>query len=292
MAETRGARLISVVVPTRDRPGQLERCLVALDGQTARDYLEIIVVDDGSANRAAIEEVVSGRPHVRLVRRAGAGPAAARNSGVQAARGAYICFTDDDCEPRPNWAERLAGSLVDGEAAVAGVTVNGSPENPFTEASEVISAALSSPPQNGGEGLAFAPSNNLGCRADVLAAIPFDEAYPVAAGEDRDWCARLRAAGHVLVREPEAVVVHRQQLGFGDFWKQQVRYGRGAFRFRSGIGAGWLQRPTFYTRLVQRGFSRGVRTGLLVGVAQVATASGFVAEWKASRARSATGRAP
>jgi glycosyltransferase involved in cell wall biosynthesis len=292
MAETGGARLISVVVPTRDRPEQLERCLAALEGQTAFDSLEIVVVDDGSANRAAVEEVVKGRPHVRLVGQAGVGPAAARNSGVHAARGAYICFTDDDCEPRPDWVERLAGTLHVGEAAVAGVTVNGSPQNPFTEASELIAAALSSPPESGDQGLAFAPSNNLGCRADLLAAIPFDEAYPVAAGEDRDWCARLRAAGHVLVREPEAVVVHRQQLGFSDFWRQQVRYGRGAFRFRSGIGSRSLERPTFYTRLVQRGFRRGVRTGLLVGVAQVATASGFIAEWRASRARSAARRAP
>jgi len=289
MAETGGVRLISVVVPTRDRPEQLGRCLAALERQTASDFVEVIVVDDGSANRAAVEEVVRDRSQVRLVRQAGAGPAAARNAGVRAACGTYICFTDDDCEPRPEWVERLAGSLSGGAAAAAGVTLSGSPQNPLAEASELIAAALSSPTQNG-EGLAFAPSNNLGCRAELLASIPFDETFPVAAGEDRDWCARLRAAGHVLVRESAAVVVHRQQLHFDDFWNQQVRYGRGAVRFRSAIGDRSLEPPMFYARLVRQGFRRGVRTGLLVGLAQVGTAIGFIAEWKTSRTALAGGR--
>ena len=283
-----GEPLISVVVPTRDRPEQLERCLAALERQTAADSIEVIVVDDGSANRAAVEDAVKDRPRVRLVRLDGAGPAAARNSGVRAARGRYICLTDDDCEPRADWVERLAGSLGRGAAAAAGVTLSGSPGNPLGEASELIAAALS-PARNGGEGLAFAPSNNLACRAELLAAIPFDETFPMAAGEDRDWCARLRAGGHVLVRESAAVVVHRQQLGFEDFWNQQVRYGRGAFRFRRGMGARSLEPPMFYARLVRQGFRGGARTGLLVVLAQVGAAVGFIEEWKRSRAMSAGG---
>ena len=285
-ARSAGEPFVSVVVPTRDRPDQLDRCLEALEGQTASDSIEVIVVDDGSTNRVAVEEVVRDRPRVRLVRQAGAGPAAARNTGVRAARGTYICFTDDDCEPRTEWAERLAGSLSGGAAAAAGVTLSGFPGNPLAEASELIAAALS-PARNGSEGLAFAPSNNLGCRAELLAAIPFDETFPVAAGEDRDWCARLRAAGQVLVREHAAVVIHRQQLDLKDFWNQQVRYGRGAFRFRRSSSVRSLESPLFYARLVRRGFRGGVRTGLLVVLAQLGTAVGFIAEWKRSRATSA-----
>jgi GT2 family glycosyltransferase len=290
MAETVGAPPISVVVPTRDRPDQLERCLAALERQTASDSIEVIVVDDGSTNRVAVEEVVKHRPQVRLVRQGSRGPAAARNSGVHAARGTYVCFTDDDCEPKAQWVERLAGSLSAGAAAAAGVTLSDSPGNPLAEASEVITAALSSV-QNGDERLSFAPSNNLACRAEVLAAIPFDETFPAAAGEDRDWCARLRAAGYVLVREPEAVIIHRQQLHLDNFWNQHVRYGRGAFRFRRTIGARSLEPATFYVGLLERGFRRGVRTGLLVALAQLGTAVGFIAEWRRSRAAPAAGRA-
>jgi glycosyltransferase involved in cell wall biosynthesis len=290
MPTTVGAPVISIIVPSRDRPERLARCLAALEGQRASDPVEIVVVDDGSAHPAALEGIAE-RPAVRLLRQVQAGPAAARNSGARAARGTYLCFTDDDCEPHPDWVERLTAPLRAGAVAVAGLTVNGSPDNAFSEASQLIAAALATPARNG-RGLSFAPSNNLGCRADVLVLIPFDEGFPDAAGEDRDWCARLIAAGHSLVSEPEAVVVHRQQLRFGDFWRQQVRYGRGAFRFRRRSGGGrGFESPGFYARLVGRGFRRGLRPGILVCIAQIATAVGFVAEWKASRAARASARA-
>jgi glycosyltransferase involved in cell wall biosynthesis len=84
------------------------------------------VVDDASASAAAVEEA-EDRPQVRLMQ-SGAGPAAARNSGASAALGTYICFTDDDCEPQPDWGERITASLRKRAAAVAGLTVNGLPE--------------------------------------------------------------------------------------------------------------------------------------------------------------------
>jgi glycosyltransferase involved in cell wall biosynthesis len=286
MSETRDASVISVIVPTRDRPGQLARCLEALRNQTVVDSLEIVVVDDGSADPAALESAAD-HPKVRLVRQSRSGPSAARNRGVRAAHGAYVCFTDDDCEPQPDWAERLADRLQADASAVVGRTVNGSPGDPFAEASALIAAApavLGRDPAR----LSFGPSNNLGCRAEVLVALPFDEGFPGAAGEDRDWCARLITAGHVLASEPGAVVIHHQHLRFGNFWRKQIEYGRGAYLFRRRRGGAPLESPAFYGRLVSRGFQQGVRTGLLVTLAQLATAIGFIAEWRASRGAGVT----
>ncbi|MGH3142693.1 MAG: glycosyltransferase, partial [Gaiellales bacterium] len=103
--------LISVIVPTRDRPAALARCLGALASQTAADALEVIVVDDGSRAADEVREVVALHRRARLIQRAGGGPAAARNAGGQHARGAVLCFTDDDCAPQQEWAERLAEAL-------------------------------------------------------------------------------------------------------------------------------------------------------------------------------------
>ncbi len=129
MSTILGVPVISVTVPPCDRPDEFARCLAALgENQTAPDSLEI-VVDDGSASAAAVEEA-EDRPQVRLMRQPGAGPAAARNIGASAARGTYICFTDNDCEPQPDWVERLIASLRKRAAAVAGLTVNGSPKTP------------------------------------------------------------------------------------------------------------------------------------------------------------------
>jgi glycosyltransferase involved in cell wall biosynthesis len=294
LSEAAAGPLTSIVVPTRDRPEQLARCLSALERQTAAGSTEIIVVDDGSEDLAAVEAIVANHAGTRLLRQAPAGPAAARNRGVRSARGSYVCFTDDDCEPQPEWVERLIPALADRAAAAAGRTLNASPGNAFAEASELVGAALSTPAPNGGEGIVFARSNNLACRKDLLAQISFDEEFPVAAGEDREWCARLLAAGHVVVSEPRAVVLHRQQFLWRGFWNQQVRYGRGAYRFRAAIGRRRAREPAaFYAGLVRDGFRAGPRVGVLVIVAQVATALGFVAEWRASRTTPpAAGRAP
>jgi len=270
---------VSVVVPTRDRPERLAVCLAALQRQTAPD-LEIVVVDDASRDAAAVAQVVASAPRARLVRGAGRGPAAARNAGFRAARAATICFTDDDCEPVAGWAAALAGRIAAGAQAAAGPTRNARPRNVFAAAAQAIASHLAEATIEPATGrMRFAPTSNLACRADVLRKVSFDERYPLAAGEDRDWCARLVGTGAALVFEPAALVGHHQELSARGFWYQQVRYGRGAYRFRSDHGTlTRLERPRFYAGLVRRGFGDGPRAGALVCLAQVATAVGMAQE--------------
>lgn len=276
---------VSVVVPTRDRPGQLAHCLAALEDQTAPSY-EVVVVDDASDDADAVAAVVDGAPHARLVRGEGRGPAAARNRGAEAARAPVLCFTDDDCRPSPGWIEALAGR-VDESTAVAGPTRNGQPDDPFAAASQAITnhlALASLDPASGR--LAFAPTSNLASSAALHRTLRFDESFPTAAGEDRDWCARLASAGGALVYEPAADVDHHQNLGWRGFWRQQVRYGRGAYLHRRGAEPGdRLQAPGFYAGLVRAGFAAGIATGILVLVAQVATAAGLASQAFAARRR-------
>jgi GT2 family glycosyltransferase len=151
--------------------------------------------------------------------------------------------------------------------------VNGS--GVLGEASELIARAPARARTALKSGIAFAPSNNLACARSVVEAIPFDESYPTAAGEDRDWCARVTARGYTLRSEPDAVLVHHANLTLTGFVRQQLRYGEGAWRFRRGEPQRGLESPTFYASLIRRGFRKGFRVGLLVSLAQVATAAGF-----------------
>lgn len=268
---------LCVVVPTRDRPAHLARCLAALERQTATG-LEIVVVDDASTEASAVAAVVTAVAGARLIRAARRGPAAARNMGARAARAPVVCFTDDDCAPTPGWAQALSRCIAAGSAAAAGPTRNAAPHRPAAAATQAITNHLTEAgldPRTGR--LAFAPTCNLACRADVLHALPFDERYPLAAGEDRDWCARLLAAGHALVRTPAAVVDHHQDLTPAAFWRQQVRYGRGALRFHRTGGPGPAP-VRFYAGLLRRGFAAGPATGALVCAAQAATAMGMALE--------------
>jgi len=101
---------VSVVVATRDRPDRLAALLETLRGQTLPGTeFEVIVVDDGSVEetRSLLDaERRRGDLALRIVRHdAPRGPGGARNAGWQAAGGALIAFTDDDCRPAPGWLE-------------------------------------------------------------------------------------------------------------------------------------------------------------------------------------------
>jgi len=272
---------VSIVVPTRNRPAALRRCLDALALQRGVDQLEIVVVDDASAQTAEVTDAVRSQRFARLVRAGGAGPAAARNAGVAAATGDVICFTDDDCVPEPEWASALAGAIEGGADVAGGVTTNGCVDDPFVEASELIVRLLQTSTHRrlGASGRVFIPSNNLACRRSVVLAHPFDETYTRAGGEDRAWCAAVAAAAWTLVLEPKAVLSHHPVLGFSGFWRQHVRYGRGAFRFARTQRLGeWQEPPSFYFELLRRSSATGARCVALVLLSQVATTVGYVAE--------------
>jgi glycosyltransferase involved in cell wall biosynthesis len=257
--------VISVVVPTRDRPEALARCLAALARQ--RGELEVIVVDDGGALPAVA-------PGARIVRAAGGGPAAARNLGARTARGDVVCFTDDDCVPAPEWAQRLAAACADG-AAAAGTTLADPAAGAAQAAAQLLtnSLMLSTREQTpAGVTLRFAPTCNLACAAATLRAVPFDESSALAAGEDRDWCARLVARGVPLRHVPDAAVVHRPQLGPPGLVRQGVRYGRGAVGFQQAGGA--LAGAPFYRRLARASAQAGPRTAACVVLAQASVAAG------------------
>ena len=272
---------VSIVVPTHNRPSTLRRCLAALAAQRGVGIVEIVVVDDGSTAAAEVADAVASQPLAKLLRCTAAGPAAARNAGARAATGAFVCFTDDDCEPEPEWAARLVRALTAGTDAVGGATVNGRPGDPFVETSELIVRALQVSTHERLSGKVFIPSNNLACRREMVLEHPFDEGYRTAAGEDRAWCARIAAAGLRLALEPAAVVAHRPQLGFAGFWRQHLRYGRAAYHFaRTTPGRDWHEPREFYIDLVRAGARAGFACLLLVLVAQAATITGFL--WEAA----------
>lgn len=247
---------ISVVVPTRDRPEALRKCLAALERQTVP--VEIVVIEDTE----------------------GRGPAWARNQGVRRAQGEVICFTDDDCEPEAGWAEALAAPIFSGEAeATSGPVSIGDGARAADKAWAAIvhhlQARAASP---GTASPGFVVTANLAVRRSLLERMPFDESFTAAAGEDRDWGERMVRRGSVPRFVSEATVVHRSGMRVWPFLRQQYRYGSGAARYRGRDPGRHPGSPGFYLGLLGAGFRVGLRPGLLVCVAQAATIAGVARE--------------
>jgi GT2 family glycosyltransferase len=248
--------LISVVVPTRLRPEALARCVAALEGQSVA--VEVVLVEDSE----------------------GRGPAWARNEGVRRARGEVVCFTDDDCEPAAGWAEALSAPILAGEveAATGPVALEGGATAADRAWEEIVNYLQVKATAPGTASPGFAVTANLAAKRSLLGRLPFDESFPAAAGEDRDWGERAARAGSAPLFVPAAEVVHRSGMGVGDFLRQQYRYGRGAARYRAADANRRRGSVAFYTGLLQAGFRTGLAPGLLVIAAQAATAAGVLAE--------------
>lgn len=108
MSESRALPFFSVIVPVLDGGAAFARCLAAIQASSFVDH-ELIVVDDGS--RDGSTELARQHGATVLSTTGRAGPAAARNLGARAARGAYLFFVDADCEVAPTAFERAARLL-------------------------------------------------------------------------------------------------------------------------------------------------------------------------------------
>ena len=224
----------SIVIPTYNRPERLANCLKAiaeLDYQG--DRFEVIVVDDGS--KTPLDSVVTpvqDKIQVKLLRQANAGPAAARNRGASEARGEFIAFTDDDCQPLPDWLNQFASSLATApQAMIGGKTINALADNPFSTASQELIDYLYEyyNPAKGKK--AFFASNNIALPKSGFDSLGgFDVSFPLAAAEDRDFCDRWEAK-YPMVYAPDAQINHYHNLTIKSFWRQHFGYGRGAFCF-------------------------------------------------------------
>jgi len=256
---------------------------------------ELIVVDDGGAE-GALDKIAgpfSVSLPLTLMRQDPLGPGAARNAAAARARGRYLVFTADDCQPGADWLAAIERRLVTNPGAmVGGRVVNGLPEDPFATSTALLIDYLDRCRDSQAMDAPFFTPNNLAVPADQFHGINGFDASMGAAGEDRDFCDRWIAEGLPMVTAPEVIVRHTHPHDLLSFWRQHVAYGRGSRRFyRRRAARGVTRAPArvtpeplrFYVNLVRYPFatSSGVRAWLQAGlmvVAQTANLVGFVLE--------------
>lgn len=293
---------LSVVIPSFQRPAQLHECLEALARQLLpTNEFEVIVVDDGSATppRDLITKFAERLP-VRLIEQRNAGPAAARNAGARAARAMHVVFTDDDCRPDPQWLNALSKCIATHpDAAIGGRIVNALPDRICSTASQLLIDFLYRHHNGDESDSRFLITANVAVpRQAFLGLRGFDESFPLAAGEDRDFCERWLEVPLPMVYCHDAVVYHAHDLGVTTFCRQHFNYGRGAHhlhraRARRGQRGFRVESLRFYRDLIlapyqapstRRAWSLSMLLSGLLVVSQASYTVGYALErWNALR---------
>jgi GT2 family glycosyltransferase len=214
---------VSVIVACYNGDRTLKACLDSLQRLNYPDC-EIILVDDGSTDTT--RQIAFLMPKVRYFRHEkNLGLSVARNTGIAAATGEIVAFTDSDCRADEDWLYYLVGDLLSGEFAGAG-----GPNLLPPEDSQVAAAVMVSP---GGPAHVMLtdrqaehiPGCNMAFYKSALAELGgFDPLFRIA-GDDVDLCWRLQQAGHKIGFSPSGFVWHYRRSTIGDYLRQQHGYG-------------------------------------------------------------------
>ena len=187
----------SVVIPVYNRAALLGQALRSVLAQTEQDF-EIVVVDDGSLDNPSRTVEALADPRIVFVRHENRGGGAARNTGIDKARGRFIAFLDSDDRFLPHHLAAMRKLLEDapGTAGYARILVDRGEGRIFLKPPRAIRA---------GEDMAtyllcdrgFIPTSTIVVERKMAEAIRFHE--NLAAAEDTDFAIRLTLAGQRFV---------------------------------------------------------------------------------------------
>ena len=213
--------LVSVVVPTRDRPALLRRAVAAVLGQDYPGEIECIVVFDQSPPELPDGLTVGPGRSLRAVgNQRTPGLAGARNTGITAARGQLIAHCDDDDEWLPDKLSAQISDLAsEPDAAVATcgiVTVSGQRERTRVLPQRFVTHAMLLRSR-----IMEVHSSTLVVRREVFDRVGLvAEDIPGGYGEDYDWLLRASADAPLLVTRRPLV---RVSLHPGSYFAGQGR---------------------------------------------------------------------
>lgn len=235
---------ISVLICTRNRPEQLERCLQSLQSLSPFPH-EIIVIDNAPSSDAT-QQLVAKIPEVKYVLEPRPGLSIARNTGIRHSTGNIIAFTDDDVIVHSDWITRIAQSFQgDRVIAMTGLILPAELEN---EAQLIFQKGHT------GFGWGYRPITfdtqffeemkpyavpvwrigagaNMAFRRELFDRIGlFDERLGAGASgcsEDSEIWYRILAEGWFCRYEPTAVVYHYHRGDLDSLKHQMYHYMRG-----------------------------------------------------------------
>ena len=236
LSSPKGSTLVSasVVIPTYNRVKSLMLTLKAILLQESLPR-EVVVVDDCSNDGTELEfrRLVGNHLPFRLVylrQKRNCGPAAARNLGVVNASYDIVLFTDDDCEPEPQWVGELVSFMRSSPhlAGVGGPVVSAerSRVGLFFDHHHLLDPKFVGPEDSP----VYLVTANAAYRKHWLLRVGgFNEGFVRPGGEDPDLSFKVSAAGGMLGFAPRAIVRHHYQTKFKPIVRMFWNYGYGGY---------------------------------------------------------------
>lgn len=215
------AATFSIVMPVFNEGSDIEHALASLRAQTVPP-MEIIVVDDASTDGSKLRlQEWARRGWIRLIERErNAGAAAARNVGIEAARGDVVVFVDADNLLPSDFLERLVAKYEAGADCV-------SVESRVVNRSGVVGRF-----QQATHELHYGGLRNSGytqcfsCRRVLAEKVRFPEELPMCGGDDVEFFERLLEPTTRWAKDPALVVGHIVPDTLGSFARQCLTRGR------------------------------------------------------------------
>jgi glycosyltransferase involved in cell wall biosynthesis len=222
---------VSVVIPSRDRPGMLDRCIGAVRAALGDDD-EIVVVDSASRDADAVA-AVAARHHARLVRCEVKGVNRARNAGWQEARHDLLLFTDDDVVVDAGWVDGYAAASARHPDVAFFTGWLGVPDGQHSRWDVAVKDDETPGPLTPATAGVLGHGASLAVRRDALVAVGgWDESLGsggrFASAPEVDLFDRLLLSGRTGWFEPRARAWHDQWRVSADVVPLYFRYGVGS----------------------------------------------------------------
>lgn len=214
---------VSVIVACYNGERTLRACLDSLDRLNYADY-EVILVDDGSSDGTA--KIAASHSRVRYFKHeTNLGLSVARNTGIAAATGEIVAFTDADCRADEDWLYYLVGDLLDSEFAGIGGHNFLPPDDSSVAAAVLVSPGGPAHVMLTDRRAEHVPGCNMAFYKWALEDLGgFDPIFQKA-GDDVDICWRVQQRGHKIGFSPAGFVWHYRRSTVRAYLKQQSGYG-------------------------------------------------------------------
>ncbi|MFM7406205.1 MAG: glycosyltransferase [Cuspidothrix sp.] len=222
---------VSVVIPIYNGETDLSDLLNCLFSQSyPTDKVEYLLVDNNSSDRtlSILQQTAENAPIKinPLSENNIQSSYAARNTGIKAATGEIIAFTDADCRPQPQWLEKLIQPFINSEVVIVAGEILPLPGTSLLEQFADKQETLSQKHTLAHKFCPYGQTANLAIRRQVFHTSGLFRPY-LTTGGDADICWRiLKANLGKLEFAADAIVQHRHRVTMEELASQWRRYGR------------------------------------------------------------------